>query len=107
MRRGVVDRRLRSGALQEATRFSIRASRTWYSASVGAVQGGQGRIHHVLAVSAGIKRPQFRRLCSHTKPAIGEDAVRDSIQASKSPSLRIMPLQCDNRRYGHTPVSVL
>jgi hypothetical protein len=37
-------------------------------------------------VSAGIKRPQFRRFCCQTKPAIGEDAVQDSIPASKSPA---------------------
>jgi hypothetical protein len=67
-----------------------------------------GHFESALAgVSAGIKRPQFRWFCCQTKPAIDEDAVHDSIPASKSPRLRIMPLQCDNRRYGHTPMSVL
>ena len=40
----------------------------------------------VGAVSAGIKRQQFRRSCSRRKPAIGEDAVHDSIAVSKFPA---------------------
>jgi hypothetical protein len=58
-------------------------------------------------VSAGINDRNFAGFAVKEKPAIGEDAVRDSIPASKSPRLRIMPRQCDNRRYGHTPMSVL
>ena len=50
------------------------------------VDGNVEPFRVALDVSAGIKRQQFRRSCSRRKPAIGEDAVHDSIAVSKSPA---------------------
>lgn len=38
-------------------------------------------------VSAGIKRPQFRRSCGQRKPAIGQDAVSTLYEILNSPWL--------------------